>query len=475
MAATRSWLRYNNRIMPVLRARKGKYAGSVFPVYNCKQPTVIGRDPGIDVELDDGRTSRRHARVLRAYGTWYIEDLGSSNGTLVNQKRVQRARIEDGALVQIGATLLSFHDTELPPPPREDVFGARVKEVKREECAVFTCTAFQAALDREVRVDLLAPHRGQRDQVFASVRQAVDDARKLGHPLIDALIHAEVEPPDDCHVILRSRYSVPLSARLQDVLAMSLSTRLRLFRELVEVLLTRAVWEGLRSPVGLEHIHVATSERGTLEVCVPAVEISALIAERTDNLRHVPSYVPYLPPELTEKREQPDPVDFRSTMYVLGAIGYHLLAGRPPMGDGSVQEILKHHRTLDPTPPVLLQTDLPAEVSDLLLRMLSKATDGRPSGRLEVVEALERAQEKLTVADVRAAPSVRQSRVARTTTRVGVDPPSYRPAAPSGSPSRRVRRRSFLGSAMSLPLWLVLWALTFCGARYLAEMFFLRN
>jgi diguanylate cyclase (GGDEF)-like protein len=69
-------------------------------------PLVIGSAAGVDLRVDDAEVSRRHAHVLRALdGTFFIEDLGSTNGTFVGGRRVERAPLASGDLVQIGPSL----------------------------------------------------------------------------------------------------------------------------------------------------------------------------------------------------------------------------------------------------------------------------------------------------------------------------------------------------------------------------------
>jgi len=63
----------------------------------------IGREPGSDVELADGHVSRRHAEVSPSGGGWIIRDLQSSNGLLVDGRRVESATIGDGVSVTVGA------------------------------------------------------------------------------------------------------------------------------------------------------------------------------------------------------------------------------------------------------------------------------------------------------------------------------------------------------------------------------------
>jgi hypothetical protein len=66
---------------------------------------VVGRGTEADLRINDPGVSRRHAVLrLEEAGDLVVEDLGSTNGTLVEGQRVDRARLDDGATVRIGHT-----------------------------------------------------------------------------------------------------------------------------------------------------------------------------------------------------------------------------------------------------------------------------------------------------------------------------------------------------------------------------------
>ncbi|MDR0889008.1 MAG: DUF3662 and FHA domain-containing protein [Coriobacteriales bacterium] len=70
----------------------------------------IGRGDDCDIQLDDANASRVHARFTHdVSGAWSITDLGSTNGTLVNDRPVTEVLLRNGDSITIGLTTLEFH------------------------------------------------------------------------------------------------------------------------------------------------------------------------------------------------------------------------------------------------------------------------------------------------------------------------------------------------------------------------------
>lgn len=71
--------------------------------------------PDVDLDTDDpeAKVSRRHARITLSNGQYFLEDLGSTNGTFINRgKRLppgQRHALCDGDEIIVGKTFLRFH------------------------------------------------------------------------------------------------------------------------------------------------------------------------------------------------------------------------------------------------------------------------------------------------------------------------------------------------------------------------------
>jgi FHA domain/zinc-ribbon domain len=92
---------------PALVVRSG--GGRAGETYHPdSEYTTIGRSPDCGIFLDDVTVSRRHAVLQERNGTFVIEDQGSLNGTFVNRKRVDSAKLEDGDELQIGKYRLTF-------------------------------------------------------------------------------------------------------------------------------------------------------------------------------------------------------------------------------------------------------------------------------------------------------------------------------------------------------------------------------
>jgi pSer/pThr/pTyr-binding forkhead associated (FHA) protein len=71
--------------------------------------TTIGRGAGCELRIDDQYASAEHARLFGRNGSWYVEDLGSTNGTYVNEQRLASpAMLAPGDKIRIGTTTLEL-------------------------------------------------------------------------------------------------------------------------------------------------------------------------------------------------------------------------------------------------------------------------------------------------------------------------------------------------------------------------------
>src|SRR3954467_2448601 len=79
--------------------------------------TTIGRHNECQLRIKSSQVSRRHCEIFEKKGMLLVKDLGSSNGTLVNGKKVQGQRVlEPGDELTIGPVLLRVAKVGTPPP-----------------------------------------------------------------------------------------------------------------------------------------------------------------------------------------------------------------------------------------------------------------------------------------------------------------------------------------------------------------------
>jgi pSer/pThr/pTyr-binding forkhead associated (FHA) protein len=73
------------------------------------KPILIGRANDSTLVLTDDYASTRHARISEAGGVWYLEDLGSTNGTYIGQAKVEApVPLEAGVAIRIGKTVMEL-------------------------------------------------------------------------------------------------------------------------------------------------------------------------------------------------------------------------------------------------------------------------------------------------------------------------------------------------------------------------------
>ena len=73
-----------------------------------KRRVVLGRSRECDIQIEDPNVSRRHAELRQEGASYWIVDLGSTNGLEVNGKRVKRAKLNDGDTITVGSTEVRF-------------------------------------------------------------------------------------------------------------------------------------------------------------------------------------------------------------------------------------------------------------------------------------------------------------------------------------------------------------------------------
>ena len=90
--------------------------GSVLGNYFLeKERFSFGRKPTCDIQINDQGVSKEHAVILTVGNDQILEDLGSTNGTLVNGEKVQRHILQNGDVIEVGRYKLRFVNAKAMP------------------------------------------------------------------------------------------------------------------------------------------------------------------------------------------------------------------------------------------------------------------------------------------------------------------------------------------------------------------------
>ncbi len=172
-----------------------------------RQSLTIGRSDECDIILPDRQVSRHHARVYWLDGHYYVEDLGSKNGTHVNGQEVTEARLlEDGDEIQIALRFkLAFVDAGATAPLTPDAAaepGLRLDPATRQVFVRGRELVPPLSVAQYRLLDLLMEAKGgvvTRDEVVRAVwPEAMEEG--VSEQAIDALVRrlreriAELDP-----------------------------------------------------------------------------------------------------------------------------------------------------------------------------------------------------------------------------------------------------------------------------------------
>lgn len=88
-------------VVPLSGAQRGQ-------LFTLSPTSTIGNDPACTVVLHDRFMSGKHAEIKAENGMWVLKDLGSTNGTYVNNRRVERHELVDNDFIKFGGAMVKF-------------------------------------------------------------------------------------------------------------------------------------------------------------------------------------------------------------------------------------------------------------------------------------------------------------------------------------------------------------------------------
>lgn len=110
------------------------YLGKVLATFETENELIsVGRSSKNDIQIDNLAVSGAHATIKKVMNAYFIEDLGSTNGTFVNEKKVAKYELLDGDEVIIGKHSLVFHYLTGATKKRTDLDKTMVLDTRKQK------------------------------------------------------------------------------------------------------------------------------------------------------------------------------------------------------------------------------------------------------------------------------------------------------------------------------------------------------
>ncbi len=409
----------------LFRVLEGETQGGAFKVTPDKG-FVIGRSADADYTLQDQSISRRHCRVVSRDGRYFLEDLGSQNGTAVNGKRIEKPReIREGDVIEIGESSLrvvgdrplvvsedepaseegagpgkricpacgtAFSGRACPacrktdPAVREVIPGYHLEERIGEGAMGEIFKARQVFMDRLVAVKVLKFAAQPSEQSIGKFLREAKTEGRINHPNI-VQVHDAGRAGDLHYIVMEYVDGVDLKRRLEKESRLSLSESLR-----IAVEVAKALQAAFREKVVHRDIkpgNILLSRTGAVKLADFGLSKSLDRAGLSGFTRHgtgmgTPNYIP------PEQAQNAVYADFRADIYALAATTYHMVSGRPPFTGKSLGAVIKS--VLNDEPPSLtsLRSECPPELETVLARALAKDPQDRFQNPSEFLASLQK-------------------------------------------------------------------------------------
>ncbi|MFH1024238.1 MAG: FHA domain-containing protein, partial [Planctomycetota bacterium] len=167
--------------MPKLMIENGPDKGRTYRISGTGT-LLLGRDTTTHIRIPDASVSRLHFKIILRNGAYFVQDLGSANGTWVNEDRVENeSPIRFGDKIRAGETTLCFLDDHQFPKTEaligQVVNGYRIEAMIGRGGMGTVYRATQLSLNRVVAFKVLSEEL-TRDP--ALIRRFLDEARAAG-------------------------------------------------------------------------------------------------------------------------------------------------------------------------------------------------------------------------------------------------------------------------------------------------------
>jgi eukaryotic-like serine/threonine-protein kinase len=376
-----------------LEVLEGYHAGSRIAI---KAQLLVGRGESNGLVLDDPALSKFHCRFRVLDGRASVTDLGSTNGTLVNNVAVLHSPLYDGDEILVGSTLFKLRhkvidreaeSSDVPERMQGEVFGQIGYTLNRKIAdggmgSVFEATQFGAeGFQKRVAIKTILPSLSEEDGFVASFVEEARHAADLVHPNIVQIYHL-------------GRHEGGYYIAMEYVEGITLDEFLRIHRELSAsvpvvwaVYITGAVARALHyaythldsdgNPMEMVHRDVSTNNIMIAEdggVKLTDFGVARIARESVKHDCELVGCIEFMSPEQAACK----PLDGRSDQFALGLVFFEMLTGLRLFraNPDDLEETLARIRDAVMPDPRAYVEDLP-DICAMVSKMLKREPEDR--------------------------------------------------------------------------------------------------
>lgn len=383
--------------MAKLTITQGENKGASCTLEN---EAFMGRSPDTTLVIKDLRASRKHARVVKIANDYYLEDMNSQNGTLLNGHRITtQVKLKNKDSIRIGNTWINFIlDDESLSPGGTFLNYTILEEISQEETGNLYL-ATQASLERNVILWALPVEAitYQADQAEQNFFQRISTVASLFHRNIMMLM--------DFAVTSRYYYcafeEVDFRSNIRNYLKDKNTPSLE---EVLDIAIQIAGGMSYAHKQKVLHLHL-TSKNVLIQtgayrrVVLTEFGVSRFLSEMTTSNYHTRSGIlgvsEYIAPEQISGEIPETPA---TDIYSYGCLLYQLLSGMPPFSATDAATLVRLHTEESPPPLKEIRRDIP----DTIAMMVHSCMEKNPANRypsfdliLKQLQAFQREQEFL--------------------------------------------------------------------------------
>lgn len=370
---------------------------------------IIGRSMQADLQIFDVMASRQHAAVIVERGRALLEDLGSTNGTLLNGKEAKKLPLHSGDIITIGSTNIEFlwvtkAPKVAPVPPKEEptkpvtsaqagrvIGGYKVMERIGVGGMGTVYKAVQVSMGRTVAFKVLNITSCDTDRAIKEFLREARTGASLNHPNIVTFY--------DCgrdkgiyYIAMEYIEGVPLDNILEEKGAFDVTLALDIAIQVTDALAYMYSKGIIHRDIKPSNIMLTRQKIVKLTDFGLAKKFIRAGLTGYTKVGEGKGTLEYMPPEQISDALH---CDQRADIYSVGATLYDMLTGRPPFSDKSMRRLIESVESKYPTPIKKLNPKVPDFVCKIVEKCMRKKPEERYQHPSELLRALREARKRL--------------------------------------------------------------------------------